>query len=219
MGESEAIPSRCREGWIERLKAEQRVILRPHVLDVDDGVPFEAVAETLARVLPSDAIITIDAGAFAEPVYRLIPFAPPQRLLAPRSGAMGHAVPAAVASALREPGRLVMCLVGDGGFLMTGNELAVAVERGLPIKVIVSENRMYGSVQVQQQRRYPGRGIGTNFVNPDLGLIGRAFGFNVTHVRTSDDLKSLAEVVKQPGPEFVVVETSMTAIMSVCGGG
>jgi acetolactate synthase-1/2/3 large subunit len=219
MGESETIPSHGREGWIERLKAGQRVIRRPHMPDADDGVPFEAVAETLASVLPSDAIITIDAGAFAEPVYRLIPFAPPQRLLAPRSGAMGQAVPAAVASALREPERLVMCLVGDGGFLMTGNELAVAVERGLPIKVIVSENRMYGSVQVQQQRRYPGRGIGTNFVNPDLGLIGRAFGFNVTHVRTFDDLKSLAEVVKQPGPEFVVVETSMTAIMSACGGG
>src|SRR5262249_24992686 len=161
-------------------KAKQRVMARPRPLAVDDGVPFEAVVETLAGVLPSDAILTIDAGAFAEPVYRLIPFAPPQRLLAPRSGAMGFAVAAAVAAALREPGRPVMCLVGDGGFFMTGNELAVAAERALSIKVIVSENRTYGSVQAQQERRYPGRRVGTSFVNPDLALIGRAFGFNVT---------------------------------------
>jgi acetolactate synthase-1/2/3 large subunit len=214
VGQPDATSPHGRGAWIARLKSRQRIMSRPHAPAVDDGVPFEAVVETLTGMLPGDAIITIDAGAFAEPVYRLLPFAPPQRLLAPRSGAMGFGVPAAVAAALREPGRPVICLVGDGGFLMTGNELAVAVERGLPIKVVVSENRTYGSVQVQQARRYPGRGIGTSFVNPDLGLIGRAFGFNVTRVRSSDDLKSLPEVVTQPGPVFVVVETSMTAIMS-----
>jgi acetolactate synthase I/II/III large subunit len=96
--------------------------------------------------------------------------------------------------------------------LMTGNELAVARERGLRLKVIVSQNRLYGSIWMHQQRFYPGRTTGTGFVNPDFSLIGRAFGFPTMHVRSPADLPALAEVLTTPGPAFVVVESSVQAI-------
>ena len=90
--------------------------------------------------LSNDAIVTPrNAGTFGAPAYRVIDFKPPQRLLAPISGAMGFGVPAAVAASLRDPERDVICFVGDGGLLMTGSELTVAMERNLPLKVIVSE--------------------------------------------------------------------------------
>ena len=106
-------------------------------------MPFEDVVALVGRHLPSDAIVTVDAGTFGAPVYRVIPFAPPQRLLAPdrRRHGLRHSGRGGAAG-LREPGRPVIAFVGDGGFLMTGSELAVAMERKLPLKVILSENQL-----------------------------------------------------------------------------
>jgi len=208
-----------RTGWIACLASERRRIAAPRIPTVTDGVPFEAVVEAVARHLPPDAILTLDAGSFAASAYRIIPFAPPQRLLAPISGAMGFGVPAAVAAGLREPGRTVVCMVGDGGFLMTGYELAVAMERRLPLKVVVSVNGVYGSIRIHQERQYPGRPSGTGFANPDFALIGRAFGFPVTHVRTLDDLALLPGLLRSAGGEFIVVETSVAAVLPGPAGG
>ena len=66
--------------------------------------------------------MTLDAGTFGAPFYRKTAWMPPQRLLAPISGAMGFGMPAAVAAALRHPERQVICALGDGGALMTGAE-------------------------------------------------------------------------------------------------
>ncbi len=187
--------------------------LQPQFSDVDDGVPFERVVDIVGKNLPQDAIVTLDAGVFGAPAYRVIPFAPPQRLLAPISGAMGFAIPAAVAAALRQPARPVICFVGDGGFLMTGGELAVALERKLPLKVILSENRTYGSIRIQQERDYPGRTIGTSLTNPDLEMIGRAFGFNVSRISDIQQLDKLPAILESQEPEFIVVTTSVKAII------
>jgi acetolactate synthase-1/2/3 large subunit len=202
-----------REGWIERLGAERRKILAARAADATDGIPFDRVVDLVGRNLPENAIVTLDAGTFGAPVYRIMPFAPPQRLLAPISGAMGFGVPAAVAAALREPSRPVICFVGDGGFLMTGNELAVAKERGLPLKVILSENGIYASIRIQQERDYPGRVVGTSFTNPDFELIGRAFGFEVARLSDEADLERLPDLLAAPGPQFIVVDTSVEAVL------
>jgi len=202
----------ARAKWIHALGAERHKITMLRHFDVDDGVPFEDVVALVGRNLPQDAIVTVDAGTFGAPVYRVIPFAPPQRLLAPISGAMGFGVPAAVAAGLREPSRPVICFVGDGGFLMTGNELAVAMEHRLPLKVILSENHCYASTWIQQEREYPGRAIGTRFVNPDFALIGRAFGFEVTRIESRLELEGLPGILARDGPQFVIVQTSLDAV-------
>lgn len=202
-----------RSGWIQSLGTERQKIASVRSFDVDDGVPFELVVDLVGRNLSKDAIVTLDAGTFAAPAYRIINFQPPQRLIAPISGAMGFGVPAAVAAGLREPGRDVICFVGDGGFLMTGSELAVAIERQLPLKVIVSENRIYASIRIHQERDYPGRAVGTTFANPNLDLIGKAYGFMTTRISTVEQLPRLAELLKAPGPQFIVVDTSVKAIL------
>lgn len=207
----DALPDRTE--WILSLAAERRKITSVRSFDVDDGVPFELVVDVVGRHLAKDAIVTLDAGTFAAPAYRIINFQPPQRLIAPISGAMGFGVPAAVAAGLREPDREVICFVGDGGFLMTGSELAVAMERGLPLKVIVSENRIYASIRIHQERDYPGRTVGTSFVNPDLELIGKAYGFTTTRISSAEELPRLAGLLKEPGPQFIVVNTSVKAIL------
>jgi acetolactate synthase-1/2/3 large subunit len=202
-----------REDWIRRLKAIQQEIAQPATLLVDDGVPFEAVVDIVGKNLPRDAIVTLDAGIFASSVYRIVAFAPPQRLLAPISGSMGYGVPAAVAAGLRRPGTLVVCFVGDGGFLMTGNELTVAKERGLPLKVILSENGSYGSIRFQQELYHPGRPSGTHLVNPDFDRVASSFGFGVHRIAKLADVGGIPAILNRPGPEFIVVETSLSAVL------
>jgi acetolactate synthase-1/2/3 large subunit len=107
---------------------------------------------------------------------RYLSFGRPGRLLGPISGAMGYGAPAAVAASLVHRDRLVVCFVGDGGFLMSGQEIATAVQhRAAPI-LVVFNNASYGTIRMHQERDYPGRSIATDLVNPSFVALARAYG-------------------------------------------
>jgi acetolactate synthase-1/2/3 large subunit len=173
------------------------------------GVAFVDVIRSLAQQMPPDAILCLDAGMFGAPLYRHLPIVPPHRLLAPISGAMGYGVPAAIASALRSPARKVICLVGDGGFAMTGSEMIAAVERKLPILFLLSNNDSYGSIRAHQERLYPGRFVGTSLTNPDFVAVARAFGMPAARVSTTLEIPSaLARGLGERGPYLIEVTTA-----------
>ncbi len=123
-----------------------------------------------------DAIVANGAGNFSAWVHRFWRWHDYPSQLAPTSGAMGYGVPAAVAAKLLAPDRTVVCFAGDGDFLMTGQELATAVQYDLPIVVLVVNNGMYGTIRMHQERHFPGRVVGTDLVNPDFAAYARAFG-------------------------------------------
>ena len=202
-----------REAWNAELRAIQTEESAWKPRSAPDGIVFGNLVAALGRRLPEDAIVTLDAGTFGAPFYRKIQWRPTQRLLAPISGAMGFGVPAAVAAALRAPERPVICAVGDGGYLMTGSEMAVAASRGLELKVLLSNNGSYGSIRIQQERAYPGRVSGTDLVNPDFLAIGRAYGFPTLHATSDSDLPGLLDALAAPGRLFAVVETSLSAVL------
>jgi acetolactate synthase-1/2/3 large subunit len=99
---------------------------------------------------------------------------------------MGYAVPAAIAAKLVHPDRIVVCVTGDGDFLMNGSELATAVMYEAAVVFIVVNNGMYGTIRMHQERRYPGRVVGTQLVNPDFAAYARAFGGYGELVETTD---------------------------------
>jgi acetolactate synthase I/II/III large subunit len=141
----------------------------------------------LRRRLPADAILTNGAGNFSVWAHRFYEFRRYGTQLAPTSGAMGYGVPAAVAAKLLHPGRVVVAMAGDGDFLMTGQELATAVQHEAAILVLVINNGMYGTIRMHQERHYPGRVSGTDLVNPDFAALARAFGaFGEVVERTAD---------------------------------
>lgn len=204
----------ARGDWAASLRAiRERVAAWPSP-KADDGVPFVSVVRALAEQTPADLMVCLDAGTFAAPVYRHFPFAYPQRLMASQSGAMGYGTPAAIASQLRNPQSKVVCLVGDGGFMMTGNEMMAAAERGLPVFFIVSNNNCYGSIRVHQARTYPGRYVGTNLASPDFTMMARAFGMQTEHVTRQDQVDAaIARGLAATAPYFLEVKTSLAAIL------
>jgi len=150
---------------------------RPPVF-ADGAAPldlWEAVQE-LRRALPHDTIVTNGAGNYATWAHRFWRYGPMRTQLAPTSGAMGYAVPSAVAAKVVAPSRTVVAFAGDGEFMMTGQELATAVQYGLGVLVIVFNNGMFGTIRMHQEREYPGRVSGTGLHNPDFALLARAYG-------------------------------------------
>jgi acetolactate synthase-1/2/3 large subunit len=93
----------------------------------EDGIDPSQVIVALQEVLPEDAILTNDAGNFSGFLHRYWRYNHPRTQLAPANGAMGYGVPAAVAAKLAAPERRVVALAGDGGFLMSGQEIETAV--------------------------------------------------------------------------------------------
>ena len=174
---------------------------------------FGNVVAQLGAHLADNAIVTLDAGTFGAPFYRKVKWRSGQMLMAPISGAMGYGMPAAVAAALRCPQRPVICAVGDGGFLMTGQELAVAAGRRAPLKVLLSDNASYGSIRIHQERDHPGRVSGTDLINPDLAMMGAAYGYPVLVIEREDELPKLMDALTAPGPLFAVVKTSLSAVL------
>lgn len=173
----------------------------PTSSSVRDLVDPALVIGELQKRLPVDAVITCDAGNFYGWLSRYFRYRQPGTFLGPTSGAMGYAVPAAIAAAFVRKNRVPsVAIAGDGGFLMTGNELAVAAQHGLNVKCVVFNNSMYGTIRLHQERAYPGRIAGTNLASPDFVRYAEAFGgMGVRIEQNSDIADGVRQILDRPG--------------------
>jgi acetolactate synthase I/II/III large subunit len=144
----------------------------PGPAPVDLGQAMAALRERL----PDDAVVASGAGNYTAWVHRFFQFRRHGTQLAPKSGAMGFGLPAALAAKVVHPRRPVVAVAGDGDFLMTAQELATAVQHRLDVVVLVVNNGMYGTIRMHQERTYPGRVTGTDLENPDFAALARAYG-------------------------------------------
>ena len=141
-----------------------------------DYVDLAAVVGWLSENLRDDAIIANGAGNYTVWVHRYYRYRRPRTEVAPTSGSMGYGFPAAIAAKLRHPEREVVAFAGDGCFLMYPQELATAVQHRANVVTIVVNNGVYGTIRMHQERRYPGRAVATELVNPDFVALARSFG-------------------------------------------
>jgi acetolactate synthase-1/2/3 large subunit len=154
--------------------------------EIPGKVQMWDVIQHLDRVLPADVIVTNGAGNYATWAHRFHRYRGFRTQLAPASGAMGYGVPAAIAAKALYPQRAVVAFAGDGCFLMTGQELATAVQYGINVIIIVVNNNMYGTIRMHQEREFPSRVHGTSLVNPDFAAYAHAFGAHGELVETTE---------------------------------
>jgi acetolactate synthase-1/2/3 large subunit len=174
-----------------------------------DGMDFALVVEALSNALGDDVILTMDSGNFSSWVHLLWPFTGREQVLAAIGGAMGLGLPAAISAALRVSDKAVIAFVGDGGIMMTGNELSIAVARQLPIKLVIANNRSFGTIRLHQEKAYPERVSATNLSNPDFTLWARSFGAWAETLDSPEQAKDIvARFLAQKGPAVLNVLTS-----------
>jgi acetolactate synthase-1/2/3 large subunit len=131
----------------------------------------------LRRVLPRDAIVAADITRLSYVLLAEFPVYHPRTVLHPAGYVgMGYGLPAALGAKTALPDRTVVTVVGDGCFLMCGMELATAVQEKLPVVVILVNDGSLTLIKAIQQRRYESRFLGVDLLNPDFGLLARAFG-------------------------------------------
>ena len=213
LSQSVRVASALRERWVSEVNAATKAAQKFVSPMPDDGVDFGLVTMALAKLAPADAIITTDAGNMSTWHHRHWVMTPKGTLLGCIAGAMGFGVPAAVAAQLVYPNRMAICFVGDGGVLMTGNELATAMAYGLAPKIVISNNNIYGTIRSHQEKNYAGRVSGTNLVNPDFTAWAKSFGSEAFELAMGDDVEAtVGTFLASKGPAVLHVKSSAKAL-------
>ena len=178
LADMEPVDAGAWQGSVEQARAELAAWQERPPVFKDGAAPLDLyqVVQDLMAALPRDAIITNGAGNYASWAHRFYRYGAMRTQLAPTSGAMGYAVPAGVAAKIVDPRRSVVTFAGDGEFMMTGQELATAVQYRAGVVILVFNNNMFGTIRMHQEREYPGRVSGTGLHNPDFAALARAYG-------------------------------------------
>ncbi|MBN9472807.1 MAG: thiamine pyrophosphate-binding protein [Bordetella sp. SCN 67-23] len=196
----EAPASRAWDDWTRQageLHARYQAVPAPHA--EARGIDLGQVIAHLDRTLPDDAIIANGAGNYAVWLHRFYRYRQPRTELAPTCGAMGYGLPAAIAAKLRHPDRTVVCVSGDGCFLMYPQELATALQFDSAVIVIVVNNGMYGTIRMHQEKRFPGRVSATDLRNPDFVALALSFGAHAERVESADAFPAAFERARAAG--------------------
>jgi acetolactate synthase-1/2/3 large subunit len=208
------------KGRTETLRAEYLKTLQP--VTAPGALNMSEVVGWLRDRLPAGSIIANGAGNFSGWPQRFHTYTGFRTQLAPTNGAMGYGVPAAIAGKLVHPDRAVVCFSGDGDFMMTGQELATAVQYSAPVIFVVVNNGMYGTIRMHQEREYPARVHGTALNNPDFAALARAYGAHGEVVERTADFAAAFERAMSCGrpallelridPEAITTRTTLSAI-------
>ncbi len=193
--------------WTRQAHEDYLGNLQPQALP--GPIDMHAIVQCLQKHLPEDAVLTNGAGNFATWLHRfyLHPgLAQGHKVqLAPTSGAMGYGVPAGIAANLLT-GRLAFTIAGDGDFLMTGQELATAVQHGGKSIVVLLNNGMYGTIRMHQEREYPTHVSGSSLSNPDFAALAKAYGYEGVRItRTEAFEPALVQALSRSGGTLIEV--------------
>ena len=204
----------ARVAWRQRVNAAYLAFRQPGQVPVRGAVDPARVVEAVTAALPPEAIVVNDAGNFAGWVHRYHRFQLSGTQAAPSSGAMGYGVPAAIGAALARPDRPVVAFVGDGGFLMTGQELVTAVQEGLPVKVVLGDNGAYGTIAMHQYQRIGKDALfAVHLRSPDFAAVVRGYGVAAFTVeKTAEFADAFTDALAHPGPALVHVKTDLRDI-------
>ena len=152
-----------------------------------DATPWQRdMVNVLREVMPEDGILVSEstqvgyvaqAGAF--PVYQ-----PRGMFTSGYQGTLGYGYATALGVQAGNPGRKVVSISGDGGFMYNVQELSTHAQQGLPLVAVVFNDNLYGNVRRIQEQRYQGHGMGTELLNPDFQKMAELFG--VTGYRAKD---------------------------------
>lgn len=162
--------------------AREDQILFTKPLPIVGEIQLAQIFSDLSTWIPKDAIITNGAGNFATWVHRFYRYGGFRTQLAPVNGSMGYGLPAAIAAKMTYPNRCVICVAGDGDFMMNSQELATAMRYGIKIIVLILNNGMFGTIRMHQEREYKSRISGTNLTNPNFVQLAASYhmlGFQI----------------------------------------
>ncbi|WP_174615919.1 thiamine pyrophosphate-binding protein [Virgibacillus ihumii] len=171
------------------------------------------IVAMVAKRLPDHALLTNDAGNFAGWLHAFYRFNKKHTYVGPTSGAMGYGMPAALGAKLAFPDKPVVSFSGDGGFMMTFQELETAVRCNIPIISLVFNNQMYGTIRMHQEMHYPEKVIGTDLGNVSFKDMAESVGADGYQVSTAEAFEqALDQALENKKPCVIEILTAKEQI-------
>lgn len=200
--------------WKQWSKERHEAFSHASRLEVaDDDVINKHVIKVMKETLPEDTIITNDAGNFAGWLHSFYPFLNKHTYIGPTSGSMGYGMPAALGAKLANPDKPVLALAGDGGFMMTAQELETAVRYDLPVISLVFNNQMYGTIRMHQEMHYPEKVAGTDLGHVSFVALAESVGADGYLVKTHDEFNiALDKALATNKPAVIEIMTEKEEI-------
>lgn len=194
---------------VAEIKQESQKILDSEIDLKASPLRPETIARTLRQLLPPDTIIVLDGGNFAKHVRRHFDCLKMDTVHYPDDfGSVGAGFPMALGVKVASPERLVVCLNGDGAFLLNSQELETAVRERINVMVVVFNDFGFGNVRAYQKFKYEGRYM-CDHNNPPFGEMARLFKADGAQVEQLNELKAaVSKGLKSDRP--YVIDVMMT---------
>ena len=201
---NEQITPQTHVDWVRQIDDWRRKhpsnVIRDH-----DGLLPQYVVSKIYEVTQGDAIIVTGVGQNQMWSARYFGYDKPNRLISSGGlGTMGFELPAAIGAKVGRPELTVWCIAGDGGFQMTIQELATAVQDNIAVKIAIINNGYLGMVRQWQELFYGRRYVATPLSSPDFVKIAEAYG--LPGIRVTDKLQVVAaieEAMAHEGPFLI----------------
>ena len=196
------------EKWIEKVTKDKN---RVRSYDKKERVVQpQAVIERIGELTNGDAIVVTDVGQHQMWTAQYYPYQNERQLVTSGGlGTMGFGIPAAIGAKIANPDKEVVLFVGDGGFQMTNQELAILNIYKVPIKVVMLNNHSLGMVRQWQESFYEGRTSESVFDTlPDFQLMAQAYGIKNYKFDNPDTLAQDLEVITEDVPMLIEVDIS-----------
>lgn len=196
------------EKWIEKVTKDKN---RVRSYDKKERVVQpQAVIERIGELTNGDAIVVTDVGQHQMWTAQYYPYQNERQLVTSGGlGTMGFGVPAAIGAKIANPEKEVILFVGDGGFQMTNQELAILNIYKVPIKVVMLNNHSLGMVRQWQESFYEGRTSESVFDKlPDFQLMAQAYGIKNYKFDNPETIEKDLEVILEDVPMFIEVDIS-----------
>lgn len=196
------------EKWIEKVTKDKN---RVRSYDKKERVVQpQAVIERIGELTNGDAIVVTDVGQHQMWTAQYYPYQNERQLVTSGGlGTMGFGIPAAIGAKIANPDKEVVLFVGDGGFQMTNQELAILNIYKVPIKVVMLNNHSLGMVRQWQESFYEGRTSESVFDSlPDFQLMAQAYGIKNYKFDNPETLAQDLEVITEDVPMLIEVDIS-----------
>jgi acetolactate synthase-1/2/3 large subunit len=195
-----------RSAWMKRVKELKEYYAQFYYQDEPGKIkPWKAL-KTIRNAIPRDAIVTTGVGQhqmWAEVFWEVLE--PRTFLSSTGMGTMGFGLPAAMGAKLARPNKVVVDLDGDGSFMMTGNNLATAVDEHIPIISVIFDNRSLGLVRQVQDLFQNKRIVGVDYgPSPDFVKYAEAFGALGFNADSYEELeKAIKTAIREDMPTVI----------------
>ncbi|MGG3884884.1 thiamine pyrophosphate-binding protein [Brevibacillus panacihumi] len=191
-------------------RAEFQGANKEHIASNAFPMTPQRILQEVRDVLPRNAIITTDVGWNKNGVGQQFPVYEPGSVLTPGGLAtMGFGAPAALGAKIAQPDRVVLSLVGDGGFGQNPAVLATAAEENIPVVWVIMNNYAFGTIAGLQKAHF-GTTMGTLFkrdgqpYSPDYAAIAKAYGIDGVKIQSADEFKSALETAIASNKPYVI---------------